>query len=249
MISGATKSCGCLRYKPSPRAKDLTGQKFNRLTVLNEHKYEDKKTYWKCRCDCGKEVWVWNGNLKNGQVKSCGCIQQDLTPKQDLTKQQFGKLTVLQLSYRKNKSLYWKCKCKCGNIAYVKTSDLITGKVKSCGCLRQTPGERKIIQILNEYNLSFDYEHKFEDFRSVSGHYYRFDFYVNDKYCIEFDGQQHWGGAGWKGYSLKQSQKNDKLKTDYCKTHNIPLIRIPYWHYDKITIDDLRPETSQFLIT
>lgn len=246
--SGEAKECNKCATSHF-KGEDLTGQKFNKLTVLNEHKYKNKKTYWKCRCDCGKEVWVWNGNLKNGEVKSCGCLQQDLTPKQDLTKQQFGKLTVLQLGYRKNNSLYWKCECKCGNITYVKTSDLTTGRVKSCGCLRQTPGEQKIIQILNEHNLSFDYEHKFEDLRTISGHYYRFDFYVNDKYCIEFDGRQHWGGAGWKGYSLKQLQENDRLKTNYCKTHNIPLIRIPYWHYNDITIDDLKPETSQFLIT
>lgn len=249
--SGEAKECNKCAANHF-KGEDLTGQKFNRLTVLNEHQYKNKKTYWKCRCDCGTEVWVWSGNLKNGEVKSCGCMRFDLTPKQDLIGKRFGKLVVLNLSHRsqKDKQLYWKCKCDCGNIKYVSTRNLTTGKTKSCGCLRQSPGERRIIQLLTEYKLPFEYEYKFDDFRNTtSGHYYRFDFYVNNKYCIEFDGRQHWGGAGWKNYSLEQLQKNDKLKNEYCKEHNIPLIRIPYNYENQITIDDLCPETSQFLVT
>ena len=79
----------------------------------------------------------------------------------------------------------------------------------------------------------------------------RFDFYVNNKYLIEYDGQQHFYDIKYFGgeEQFKKQQQYDKIKNEYCKSHNIPLIRIPYWHYDKITIDDLRPETSQFLIT
>jgi len=40
----------------------------------------------------------------------------------------------------------------------------------------------------------------------------------------------------------------DEIKNQWCKDNNIPLIRIPYWHLQDLTIDDLRPETSQFLI-
>jgi len=32
---------------------------------------------------------------------------------------------------------YWKCKCKCGNYCFKITSDIISGKAKSCGCLRK----------------------------------------------------------------------------------------------------------------
>lgn len=239
----------CKECKSAILRKNRTGEKYNKLTVLDEYKSYNGIVYWKCKCECGKETWVRSGNLTSGQVKSCGCIYQDLTPKYDLINKRFGNLTVIKLSRRKNGQLYWLCKCDCGNLKEVKTVDLTHNKVKSCGCLRITPGEQKIATLLKTNNIPFEMEYGFSDLRSVEGHYYRFDFYVNNKYCIEFDGRQHWGGAGWKNYSLEQLQKNDNIKNEYCKIHNIPLIRIPYNHENYITIEDLKPETSQFLIT
>lgn len=52
----------------------------------------------------------------------------------DLTGQKFGKLTVVQKSESKNGRGYWECKCDCGNTTFVSTSNLNSGKVKSCGC-------------------------------------------------------------------------------------------------------------------
>ena len=57
---------------------DLTGQKFNRLTVL-ERVENDKNgcVRWLCRCDCGNEVAVSASNLKNGHTQSCGCLNHE----------------------------------------------------------------------------------------------------------------------------------------------------------------------------
>lgn len=54
------------------KKKDLTGLKFNRLTVLSET-YE-KGVKWICKCDCGGEVIVPTGHLNSGHTKSCGCL-------------------------------------------------------------------------------------------------------------------------------------------------------------------------------
>ena len=56
---------------------DLTGQRFGRLTVLRYYKTERKKVYWLCRCDCGNELAVYGGTLRNGRTKSCGCLARD----------------------------------------------------------------------------------------------------------------------------------------------------------------------------
>lgn len=54
---------------------DLTGQKFNRLLVLERDFSKNKtRTYWKCRCDCGNYTIVDGVKLKNGSTKSCGCL-------------------------------------------------------------------------------------------------------------------------------------------------------------------------------
>lgn len=56
---------------------DLTGQKFERLTVIKRAENKGSQTMWLCRCDCGKERIVCSGNLKSGHTKSCGCLNDE----------------------------------------------------------------------------------------------------------------------------------------------------------------------------
>lgn len=55
--------------------KDLTGKKFQRLTVIK--KDEDRKNHWICKCDCGNIVSVLDFYLIHGKTKSCGCYRAD----------------------------------------------------------------------------------------------------------------------------------------------------------------------------
>lgn len=55
------------------RIKDLTGQKFGKLIVLSLIGRNKGKTYWLCKCDCGKTKEVIGYCLKLGYSKSCGC--------------------------------------------------------------------------------------------------------------------------------------------------------------------------------
>lgn len=57
---------------------DLSKKRYGRLTVLERDlKSPYKGTYWKCKCDCGCLTSVKSGNLKNGLVKSCGCLKHE----------------------------------------------------------------------------------------------------------------------------------------------------------------------------
>jgi hypothetical protein len=56
---------------------DLTGQRFGRLTVQFGFR-RDKKTYWHCICDCGKEKDVFHSSLLRGLTNSCGCLQNEI---------------------------------------------------------------------------------------------------------------------------------------------------------------------------
>ena len=61
--------------------KDLTGERFFRLTVLyrtknkvyNRKNKKVSKTTWHCICDCGTEIDVVGESLKQGLTKSCEC--------------------------------------------------------------------------------------------------------------------------------------------------------------------------------
>ena len=76
LVTGNTKSCGCFRG-----TKDLTGQKFGRLTAMRKG-YKTKNSggrsaTWVCRCECGMVVGVRGRNLASGSTKSCGCWQSE----------------------------------------------------------------------------------------------------------------------------------------------------------------------------
>lgn len=54
---------------------DLTGQKFNKLTAVERLENDNGGIpVWLCKCDCGNFTRVRGKNLKNGAVKSCGCL-------------------------------------------------------------------------------------------------------------------------------------------------------------------------------
>jgi hypothetical protein len=59
------------------RTKVIAGQKYNRLTIIREiSKFIGNKNrrYVESICDCGNTFEVSIYNIKNGIVKSCGCI-------------------------------------------------------------------------------------------------------------------------------------------------------------------------------
>jgi hypothetical protein len=58
----------------------------------------------------------------------------------NLAGQKFGKLLVIKEHLRKNKRIFWFCKCKCGNDKIVSGHDLATGNTGSCGCSHWTSG-------------------------------------------------------------------------------------------------------------
>lgn len=59
------------------RKLDLTGQRFGRLTVIDEAPKKDKYIRWNCVCDCGNHIEVSTRDLRRGDTKSCGCLQQE----------------------------------------------------------------------------------------------------------------------------------------------------------------------------
>ena len=55
-------------------AIDLSNKKFGKLTAISVYPSLDGRTYWKCKCDCGKETIVAKGHLIGGKIRSCGCL-------------------------------------------------------------------------------------------------------------------------------------------------------------------------------
>lgn len=126
-----------------PKKIDLTGKKFGKLTVVKEDGYivrgKRKCIAWICTCDCGNTVRLTGAALTSGNTKSCGCYIQDLATSKirDLTGQKFGNLIVTGLaSDKKSNRVSWNCICNCGNNTVVTSTNLVNGRVISCGCER-----------------------------------------------------------------------------------------------------------------
>ena len=164
----------------------------------------------------------------------------------DLTGQRFGNLVVLKQSNKraKNGGIYWYCKCDCGKEKEILGQSLRAGITLSCGNHSNiSKGNMKIIDILDENGISYETEKKFntcKDKRDLP-----FDFYVNNKYLIEYDGEQHFNPNS--PFDYEYTHNHDKIKSQWCKDHNIPLIRIPYTHYNDLCLEDLLLETSNFI--
>ena len=56
--------------------RDITGQKFHRLTAVRRVTTSGRSK-WLCQCECGNQTIVSISNLKNGAVRSCGCLNAD----------------------------------------------------------------------------------------------------------------------------------------------------------------------------
>lgn len=56
-------------------AKDITGQKFNRLTAIEFVCLKNSTHYWKFKCDCGNEIIARKAAVTSGRHKSCGCLR------------------------------------------------------------------------------------------------------------------------------------------------------------------------------
>jgi hypothetical protein len=110
-----------------------------------------------------------------------------------------------------------------------------------CPICNESKGEQNIRHWLENNNIVFEKEYKFEDLKDI--YYLRFDFAIFEdeektklKCLIEYDGMQHfkWIKTFQTKMEFELQQEHDKIKNNYCIQNNIKLIRIPYYEFDNI---------------
>jgi len=57
--------------------KDLIGQRFGRLKVVEFLGVIKGNAHWRCECVCGKKAIAYTNKLTQGNTKSCGCLFWD----------------------------------------------------------------------------------------------------------------------------------------------------------------------------
>lgn len=183
----------------------------------------------------------------NSHLKGNGC------PKCGLYNKALNKTSNLQKFIEKAKNNIWYDKYDYSNTIYINAREKIEIICKKHGPFTVMPynhlygsgcpkcsvskGEQEIIKILENNNIEYIFQKKYDDCLSNKNSILKFDFYLPDhNLCIEYDGIQHFEAIGWFGgdKSLKTSRERDKIKDDYCNINNINLLRIPYYEYKNI---------------
>lgn len=229
-----------------------------------------------CQCECGNYIRIELNSIRTNHTKSCGCLNHEIfvSKGREVGQKSFLRLKDYTQIYnpyyifnkrleRKDKNgYYWDIICrKCNNHYEAVPSQIISDTRKNgnnpCSCWRKdSKGVLKIKTLLNNNNLDFVTEKIFNSCLSEKRDFLRFDFWVNDSYLIEYDGEQHFQPIRFDGKTEEEAQKAfvlqkkyDTIKNNWCLENNIPLIRIPYFQYNDLCIKDLLPVTSKFLIT
>lgn len=252
--AGTSTSCGCsnqldkqeklFKEQKIVKYEDLTGQIFGELTVVQFLYSKNGHAYWECDCSCQKKGIVKSArSLKTNNHPSCGHYKPLLAPQaKDLTGQVFNQLKVLYPQPRRasNGNVIWHCLClNCNTETDVATKHL--GSQISCGCLN-SKGEYFIKSLLNENNIYFIDQYSFADLVGKNNNVLKYDFYLPGyNRLIEFDGEQHFNNLSndfwYHDNDFDKRQQYDQLKNEYALSHNIDLVRIPYWERDNITLD------------
>lgn len=122
---------------------DITGQKFNKLTVIKRVGTDkNRRALWLCKCDCGNMVTVNITDLRTGRRKSCGCLKKE---RYNIIGHRYGKLTVIRRETSGTHAEFL-CRCDCGREIVVRGDSLRSGKTISCGCSKRTDDKIKQLE-------------------------------------------------------------------------------------------------------
>ena len=149
--------------------KDITGQRFGRLEVIEMIK-KGALYHAVCKCACGTTKTFAPCNLRRG-MQSCGCLPRARKPPLlDMVGQKFGLLEVVAMeqaakteSGRRSGLYYAVCNCSCGTTGHpVIPAALKRGATTSCGCRRD-----QYICNTGERNSQF------KGFKEIRAHFWR----------------------------------------------------------------------------
>lgn len=199
----------------------------------------------KCKY-CGKEWHIRPSDVLEGKgCRECSCKRFGVKIRKshiqyidDLSKVNIN-IEPIEEYINTDTNILHQCKI-CGHRWSIKPNHTLLGH--GCPMCNESRGERCVSLWLQKYNFKYIPQYKFDDCRDKLP--LPFDFYLPQyNICIEYDGEQHFKSKDWFGgkETFNVLQHHDNLKNDYCKNHNITLLRISYQQ-------DIEEELNKFLL-
>lgn len=220
---------------------DLINQPYE---IMSEYLGSEKPITCKCR-QCG-HIWTTIARALYQGTKCPKCSIKERGVKSRMSHEEFlSRINpdIEILSQYQGLKIPVQCHCKkCGYEWQSKPDNLIHEHINCPACSRSKQ-EIKLGEVLEKLNLGTVVPHvRYKDCKYSQHNTLEFDFVIYNyntkeiKFACEYDGEQHYipidfagRGEDYAKESLHLTQERDKAKNQYCKEHNIPLIRIPYW--------------------
>ena len=201
------------------------------------HTTNPEKAPWSTRCrKCSaggkrrEKDTLWHNAAKTADEDAQNKVN-------DLSGQYFGDLFVIRrLGTNKGSHSIYECQCSCGNIETITDTELKRENKYVCSKCSDSisSGEKYIRNILDKHHVKYAQQYVFNDLLGDEKPL-RFDFALltplNKPYVlIEFQGKQHYEPIEYFGgqEQFEKQQRYDKKKREYCASHGIGLLCIPY---------------------
>ena len=231
--SSCPKCSGKIKNKTTEYFINELKEVNNNVEILGQYKGNNIKI--KCRCKIDGYEWetIPSSLLRGTGCPKCGRNASKTTEEfVDKMKEINNDIEIIG----EYKTSYTKIKCRCKLDGYeweAKPRNLLSNR--GCPKCNTSKGEKRVANFLDDRNIEYKQQYKFNDCRSKNK--LPFDFYIPSKnIAIEYDGRQHYEIIdyfdGLDGFI--DTKVRDTIKTVYCKENNIKLIRIPYWDFDNI---------------
>lgn len=241
------RSKGCIKCQPQriADAQKFSYEKVEQLFIEKGYKLLDKiyinsHTNMKCiHLECGRIVKGTYSSLQHGQGLCFKCGRKESADKQrfslELIKDIFAKEKYKVLS--KNYSgAFDKLDCECPKHHLIKISYHDFQQGHRCFKCNESKGERKVCNYLDSNKYNYKSQYKINDCKNILPLPFDFAIFNNDnqlQFLIEYDGDHHFEEVRGRD-KLEIVQFRDSIKTNYCLSQNIPLLRIPYWDFKNI---------------
>lgn len=215
------------------------------LIVTSQYKGDKKIVSFKCKIDgCKGEALAGNLLTKNTQCRCC--VKQYLKESQILSQYEFEKRMekinpqIKVMSKYNGYDAFVEFNCSIHNKIYrQRACDALQGK---CGCTKcvSSKGEKKIAKILDNLNIKYKSQYKFQDCKDINA--LPFDFFIPYyNIAIEYQGEQHYKPVQFGGISIEEAKKifeiqkrHDNIKSNYCMLNGIKLLSIPYTEFNNL---------------
>lgn len=125
---------------------------------------------------------------------------------------------------------------KCGE-KYLASPSSFLYRGTRCPSCNETKGEKRVAEVLLSKGLTYLPQYKIAQCKNKRPLPFDFAVIVGKSIAlIEYDGAQHFRSVEFFGgdITFERQQRNDRIKTEYCRVNGIPLIRIKYTQFNEI---------------